>query len=344
MGTIADQRRRHRRSRPLAARPPQRRPGDGAPGRPARRPCSARSIERSGIDPLAVGQVIGGCVSQVGEQTFNIARTAWLERRPAARGRGAPPSTASAARRSRPRTSRPRWSQSGVVDVALACGVESMSRVPLGAAMRGDFGRPTPPSYCEHYELTVAVRRRGTHRRQVGHHPRRLPTSSGSSRSCARSGRGPRAGSSARSCRSTRPTSTKTASRPGTTHHVARDEGLRETSLEALAKLKPVARENGVHTAGIVVADHRRRGRGAADDGGPAPRARPDGRGRASSTSASSASTPCSCSPARSTRPAGCIERTGLTHRRLRRDRDQRGVRVGRARVGARAEARHGAA
>src|SRR5262249_56012877 len=36
----------------------------------------------------------------------------------------------------------------------------------------------------------------------------------------------------------------------GTTHHVARDEGLRETSLEALAKLKPVARENGVHTAG----------------------------------------------------------------------------------------------
>ena len=36
----------------------------------------------------------------------------------------------------------------------------------------------------------------------------------------------------------------------GTTHTVARDEGLRETSLEKLASLKPVARENGVHTAG----------------------------------------------------------------------------------------------
>jgi len=36
------------------------------------------AIERAGIDPLEVGQVIGGCVSQVGEQTFNIARTAWL--------------------------------------------------------------------------------------------------------------------------------------------------------------------------------------------------------------------------------------------------------------------------
>src|SRR3954453_14787660 len=35
-------------------------------------------IERSGIDPAAVGQVVGGCVSQVGEQSFNIARTAWL--------------------------------------------------------------------------------------------------------------------------------------------------------------------------------------------------------------------------------------------------------------------------
>ena len=36
------------------------------------------AIERSGIDPSAVGQVVTGCVSQVGEQAFNIGRTAWL--------------------------------------------------------------------------------------------------------------------------------------------------------------------------------------------------------------------------------------------------------------------------
>jgi len=36
------------------------------------------AIERSGIDPSKVGQIVGGCVSQIGEQTFNIARTAWL--------------------------------------------------------------------------------------------------------------------------------------------------------------------------------------------------------------------------------------------------------------------------
>src|SRR4051812_35933675 len=36
------------------------------------------AIERSGIDPATVDQVVGGCVSQIGEQAFNVARTAWL--------------------------------------------------------------------------------------------------------------------------------------------------------------------------------------------------------------------------------------------------------------------------
>ena len=36
------------------------------------------ALERAGIDPMDVDQVVGGCVSQVGEQTFNIARIAWL--------------------------------------------------------------------------------------------------------------------------------------------------------------------------------------------------------------------------------------------------------------------------
>src|ERR1700737_3668126 len=36
------------------------------------------AVERAGLDPERVGQVVGGCVTQTGEQTFNIARTAWL--------------------------------------------------------------------------------------------------------------------------------------------------------------------------------------------------------------------------------------------------------------------------
>jgi acetyl-CoA C-acetyltransferase len=35
-------------------------------------------VQRTGIDPSVVGQVVTGCVSQVGEQSFNIGRTAWL--------------------------------------------------------------------------------------------------------------------------------------------------------------------------------------------------------------------------------------------------------------------------
>ena len=44
--------------------------------------------------------------------------------------------------------------KSGAVDAALACGIESMSQIPLGAAMSGDLGRPTPRSYFERYEVT----------------------------------------------------------------------------------------------------------------------------------------------------------------------------------------------
>ena len=36
------------------------------------------ALERAGLDPANVGQVIGGCVSQVNQQSFNIARIAWL--------------------------------------------------------------------------------------------------------------------------------------------------------------------------------------------------------------------------------------------------------------------------
>src|SRR6266853_1793635 len=35
-------------------------------------------VERAGVDPRDVGQVIGGCVTQVGEQAFNVTRMAWL--------------------------------------------------------------------------------------------------------------------------------------------------------------------------------------------------------------------------------------------------------------------------
>lgn len=206
------------------------------------------SIDRSGIDPLDVGQVFAGCVSQVGEQTFNIARNAWLSA-------GLPLAVAGSTIDSQCGSSQQATNvaaamvRAGVVDVALASGIESMSRVPLGAATRGDFGRPTTASYRSHYELTSQFEG-----------AERIADKWGITRAdCDRFGfesqtRAQRAWAEGRFEREVMPIDAPDVDAEGkptgTTHHVARDEGLRETSLDALAKLKPVARENGVHTAG----------------------------------------------------------------------------------------------
>ena len=78
-------------------------------------------IERSGIDPSVVGQVVAGCVTQTGEQTFNIARTAWL-------ASGFPMSVAGTTVDSQCGSSQQATNlgaalvKSGVVDVALPAG------------------------------------------------------------------------------------------------------------------------------------------------------------------------------------------------------------------------------
>jgi acetyl-CoA C-acetyltransferase len=206
------------------------------------------AIERSGIDPALVGQVVGGCVSQVGEQTFNIARTAWLSA-------GLPMTVAATTVDSQCGSSQQATNlaatlvKAGVVDVALSCGVESMSRVPLGAATRGEFGRPIPKSYGGHYELTSQFEG-----------AERIADKWGVTRDdCDRFGllsqqRAQRAWAEGRFEREVAPVDAPTLAEDGTptgaTRRIDRDEGLRETSLEKLAALKPVARENGVHTAG----------------------------------------------------------------------------------------------
>jgi len=206
------------------------------------------AIQRAGIDPALVGQVVGGCVSQVGEQTFNIARTAWLSA-------GLPLEVAATTVDSQCGSSQQATNlaasmvKAGVVDVALACGIESMSRVPLGAGVRNEFGRPNPASYRDHYELTSQFE--GAERIAEKWNITR--------RDCDEFGlasqqRAQRAWAEGRFEREVLPIDAPDVDAEGkptgTTHHVARDEGLRETSLEALAKLKPVAREDGVHTAG----------------------------------------------------------------------------------------------
>jgi acetyl-CoA C-acetyltransferase len=204
-------------------------------------------VDRAGIDPAEVGQVIAGCVSQTGEQTFNIARTAWLSA-------GLPIEVAGTTVDSQCGSSQQATNlaaaliTAGVVDTAVACGVESMSRVPLGVAVSQGPGRPLPKPYFERFELTSQFEA-----------AERIADKWGVTREdCDRFGlqsqqRAATAWAEGRFEREVLPVDAPDLAdgKPtGTTHRVARDEGLRDTSLEALAALKPVAREGGVHTAG----------------------------------------------------------------------------------------------
>ncbi len=209
-------------------------------------------IVRSGIDPAEVGQVVGGCVSQVGEQSFNVARTAWLTA-------GLPQEVAATTVDTQCGSSQQATNlatalvAAGVVDVAVACGVEVMSRIPIGSnsSKKLGLGVPVPKSYFERYEF--ASQFEGAER---------IADKWGISRAdCDAFGlqsqeRGAAAWAEGRFDSQVvdveAPDLDDEGKPTGTTHTVSRDEGLRETTLEKLATLKPVARENGVHTAGTA--------------------------------------------------------------------------------------------
>jgi len=104
-------------------------------------------VDRSGVDPGRVDDVIGGCVSQVGEQSTNVARNAWVA---AGLPQSVPATTVD--RQCGSSQQAVHFAAAGVVaghyDLAVACGVESMSRVPLASNARGGTG-PFPPSFLD---------------------------------------------------------------------------------------------------------------------------------------------------------------------------------------------------
>ena len=207
-------------------------------------------IERAGIDPALVGQVIGGCVSQVGEQAFNITRTAWL-------AAGLPLSTASTTVDTQCGSSQQATNlayglvNSGVVDIAVACGVEEMSRIPIGVggSKALGLGVPIPKSYFSQYEMTSQFE--GAERIAQKWGVTREDTDLfgyNSQKRAAQAWAEDRFAGQYIPIEA--PDVDENRELTGTTHTVSRDEGLRETTLEKLATLKPVGRENGVHTAG----------------------------------------------------------------------------------------------
>jgi acetyl-CoA C-acetyltransferase len=208
----------------------------------------AALIARTGIDPSEVGQLVGGCVSQVGEQSFNVARTAWLSA-------GLPLSVAATTVDSQCGSSQQATNlatslvAAGVVDVAIACGVESMTRVPIGSNTKNGPGRAIPKSYFGHYEFTSQFE--GAERIAEKWGITRDDADAFGLQSQRRAAQAWAEGRFEREVVPVEAPVVDDEGKPtGETRQVSRDEGLRETSLEALAKLKPVAREDGVHTAG----------------------------------------------------------------------------------------------
>ncbi len=207
-------------------------------------------LARTDMDPAEIGQVVAGCVSQVGEQSFNIARTAWL-------AAGLPISTAATTVDTQCGSSQQAVNlaaslvQSGTVDVAVACGVESMTRIPIGSnsSKKLGFGVPIPKTYFQQHEFTSQFEG-----------AERIAERWGISRADADSFGLASQQKAATAWREGRfdtqitpvaaPVLDEEGKPTGEVIDVTRDEGLRDTNLEALAALKPVARENGVHTAG----------------------------------------------------------------------------------------------
>src|SRR3954470_3814188 len=113
----------------------------------------AALVERAGIDSGVVGQVTGGCVSQVGQQSGNITRTAWLAAGLDQRV-GASTIHAQCGSSQQAFTLAYGLVAGGVFDVAVAAGVECMSQVPMTSSTLPEFGPAKTPRYAEHYEIT----------------------------------------------------------------------------------------------------------------------------------------------------------------------------------------------
>ena len=101
-------------------------------------------VKRAGIDPASVEQVVGGCVTQAGEQGFNVTRTAWLLA-------GLPYDVAATTIDCQCGSSQQanhianNLIAAGAADTAIGCGVETMSRIPLGANASAPGVGPGPP-------------------------------------------------------------------------------------------------------------------------------------------------------------------------------------------------------
>ena len=202
-------------------------------------------LQRAGVDGSQVGQVVGGCVTQAGEQASNVTRTAWLSA-------GLPYQVAGTTIDCQCGSSQQanhmiaNLISVGAIDVGMACGVEHMSKVWLGANVPriddttffNGSSKPADWSIDMPDQFGAAERiatRRGITRDRVDF------------LGLISQQKAIQATEEGRFEREIIPVDVTAAD--GSTVTVARDQGLRETTAEKLASLNPVV-PDGIHTAG----------------------------------------------------------------------------------------------
>ncbi len=206
---------------------------------------SVRSSRAAGVDPVAVEQVVGGCVTQGGEQAGSIARYAWLSAGlPATTGVTTIDCQCGSAQQANHFIAG--LITAGAIDIGVACGVEMMSRVGLGAAVYGGPGVPRPDGW----DLDLPDQFTGADRiaKDFGISREDLDAFGLlSQQKAAQAWAEERFKSQLAPVEA--PVLGDDGQPTGETRTVDRDQGLRETSLDKLAALKPVL-EGGFHTAG----------------------------------------------------------------------------------------------
>jgi len=204
-------------------------------------------VEKAGIEPRAVEQIFGGCVTQAGEQSNNITRHAWLgvSRRDYSTAGTTVDVQCGSGQQANNLVNA--LVKGGSINCGIACGVELMSHVGLGANVMNGPGFFIPPEYPwqqpnSQFEAVERIAaKRGITREQADRF------------ALASQQKAQRARDEGRFEREIMPIEAPVLGEDmqptGEQRKVLRDQGMRETSLEALAGLKPVL-EGGIHTAG----------------------------------------------------------------------------------------------
>ncbi len=197
-------------------------------------------IERAGIDPEQVEDVVAGAVNQVGEQGMNIARNAWLQA-------GLPVTTPAATVDRQCGSAQQAVNfgaaliAAGVHDVVIGSGVEHMGHLPFAAGLKTqqEFGTAFPPKLLEKHNIVG----QGLGAEMIAEQWE-IPRSELDELALRSHQRAARATDEGRFERETIPFQVN-----GDTH--VADQGIRpDTTLEKLSQLKPAFKEDGRITAG----------------------------------------------------------------------------------------------